>query len=381
MVVQIRQVRAENNSFNDNMKFYLFCFAALILSFNLEGYSQLNLNVSYEGYYDDNIFNNFEHTEDFVNSFSLSSAINIESEFNNIQFYYEGNLSAFQKNQIKNSNSHRFGIVETHLFSIDDNPLNVGINYSLRNNKDEFKIYDFNQLSAYINYRHSILEDNYLMIGYIFNKNDFKNFSLFSNYEHKGFLRWISNLSEKTSLIASSEFDYKNYLQKYNINNYANDASLLKFGLNIAQILGENTKLSIYSEYRKSLTDKSRYMFSNEFIYYEEEIFNDIYSSDGYTIGGAINQYLIDEILLSVEARYLTRNFKSLPVADEEGNAMNDLRDDKQFAIGFALEFDLSFLIDGISFETSWNYIRNNSNDYFYDYSNNLLSATLSFGF
>lgn len=363
------------------MKFYLFCFAALILSFNLEGYSQLNLNVSYEGYYDDNIFNNFEHTEDFVNSFSLSSAINIESEFNNIQFYYEGNLSAFQKNQIKNSNSHRFGIVETHLFSIDDNPLNVGINYSLRNNKDEFKIYDFNQLSAYINYRHSILEDNYLMIGYIFNKNDFKNFSLFSNYEHKGFLRWISNLSEKTSLIASSEFDYKNYLQKYNINNYANDASLLKFGLSIAQILGENTKLSIYSEYRKSLTDKSRYMFSNEFIYYEEEIFNDIYSSDGYTIGGAINQYLIDEILLSVEARYLTRNFKSLPVADEEGNAMNDLRDDKQFAIGFALEFDLSFLIDGISFETSWNYIRNNSNDYFYDYSNNLLSATLSFGF
>lgn len=363
------------------MKSYLPAFLICILFLNYNAFSQFKLDISYEGYYDDNIYNNFEQTEDFVNSFSLSSAFNIESEFNNIQLYYEGNLSSFQKKQIKNSNSHRFGIVETHLFSIDDNPMNAGINYSLRNNKDEFKIYDFNQLSAYINYRHSIIEDNYLMIGYIFNKNNFKNFSLFSHYEHKGFIRWISNLAEKTSIIASSEFDYKDYLQKYNVSNYANEASLLRFGLSIAKIIGENTRLSIYSEYRKSLTDKSRYLFSNEFIYYEEEIFNDIYSSDGVTIGGAINQYLIDEILLSVEARYLTRNFKALPVADPEGFSLNDLRDDKQYAFGVAAEFDFSFLLDGMSIETSWNYIKNNSNDYFYDYTNNLISASLLFGF
>ena len=363
------------------MKSYLPAFLIYILFLNYNAFSQFKLDISYEGYYDDNIYNNFEQTEDFVNSFSLSSAFNIESEFNNIQLYYEGNLSSFQKNQIKNSNSHRIGIVETHLFSIDDNPMNAGINYSLRNNKDEFKIYDFNQLSAYINYRHSIIEDNYLMIGYIFNKNNFKNFSLFSHYEHKGFIRWISNLADKTSLIASSEFDYKDYLQKYNVSNYANEASLLRFGLSIAKIIGENTRLSIYSEYRKSLTDKSRYLFSNEFIYYEEEIFNDIYSSDGVTIGGALNQYLIDEILLSVEARYLTRNFKALPVADPEGFSLNDLRDDKQYAFGVAAEFDFSFLLDGMSIETSWNYIKNNSNDYFYDYTNNLISASLLFGF
>lgn len=363
------------------MKSYFLSFLICFTSVSYETFAQLNLNLSYEGYYDDNIFNNFEQTDDFINSFSLSSAFNIESEFNNVQIYCEGNLSSFRANQYKNFNSHRFGLVETHLFSIDDNPLNVGVNYSLRNNKDEFKIYDFNQLSAYANYRHNIIEDNYLLAGYIFNRNNFKNFSLFSHYEHKGFVRWISNLAEKTSLIASTEFDYKDYLQKYNVSNYANDASLLRFGLSVAQIIGENTRLSIYSEYRKSLTDKSRYMFSNEFIYYEEEIFNDIYSSDGVTIGGALNQYLIDEILLSVEARYLTRNFKALPVADPDGFSLNDLRDDKQYAFGVAAEFDISFLLDGMSIETSWNYIKNNSNDYFYDYTNNLISASLIFGF
>lgn len=342
---------------------------------------QFNLNLSYEAYYDDNIFNSYEQIDDFINSFSLSSAYNIESETNNFQLYYEGNLSLFRSNQYKNSDSHRFGVVETYLFSEDDNPLNAGINYSIRNNKDDFKIYDFNQLSAYLNYRHTVTEDNFLMPGYLFNWNNFKNFSLFSHYEHKGFIRWISNVADRTTLILSSEFNYKDYIQKYNVNEYANDASLLKFGLSFARVFGENTRISIYSEYRKSLNDKSRYMYSDEFIYYEEEIFNDIYSSDGITIGGAINQYLTDKILISIEARYLTRNFNSLPIADDQGYSLNELRNDNHLAFGIAAEFDLGFLINGMSFETSWNFIKNNSNDYFYDYSNNLLSASILFGF
>lgn len=362
------------------MKSYFLFQIIYFVLFTSMGFSQLNLNISYEGYYDDNIFNNFEQTDDFINSLSLSSGFNIESEFNNVQLYYEGNLSYFRTNQFKNSNSHCIGLVETHLFSIDDNPLNIGVNYSLRNNKDEFKVYDFNQISAYINYRHSILEENYLLAGYLFNRNNFKNLSLFSHFEHKGFLRWISNIADKTTLIAGAEMDLKDYVEKYNVTDYANDAALLKFGLSIAKIIGENTRISLYAEYRKSLTDKNRYLFSNEYIYYEEEIFNDLYSSDGITLGGALNQYLTDEILLSVEARYLTRKFNSLPVADNEGNSLNDLRDDKQFAVGVAAEFDMSFILEGISFETSWNYIKNNSNDYFYDYSNNLISTSIIFG-
>src|SRR5690606_16830059 len=193
-------------------------------------------------------------------------------------------------------------------------------------------------------------------------------------------LRWISNIAEKATLIAGAEMDLKDYVEKYNVTDYANDAALLKFGLSIAKIFGENTRISLYSEYRKSLTDENRYLFSNEYIYYEEEIFNDLYSSDGITIGGAVNQYLTDEILLSVEARFLTRNFSSLPIADNQGNSLNDLRDDKQFAVGVAAEYDMSFISDGFSFETSWNYIKNNSNDYYYDYTNNLISASIIFG-
>ena len=112
--------------------------------------AQLNLYTYYQGVYDDNIFNTSDNVSDFINSLSFGSAYNFESEFNNIQLYYEGSLNFFQTTTSKSFNTHRIGLVETHLFSIDDNPLNAGINYSFRNNQDEFEVYNFNQISASI---------------------------------------------------------------------------------------------------------------------------------------------------------------------------------------------------------------------------------------
>ncbi len=126
-------------------------------------HAQFNLYTDYQGIYDDNIFNNSQQISDFINSFSLGSAYNIESEFNNLQFYYEGSWNYFKTTTSKSFNSHRIGLVETYLFSEDDNPLNAGINYSFRNNKDEFEVYNFNQISVYINYRYSISGTDFII--------------------------------------------------------------------------------------------------------------------------------------------------------------------------------------------------------------------------
>ena len=115
--------------------------------------AQFNLYTYYQGIYDDNIFNTSEKVSDFINSISFGTAYNFESEFNNVHLYYEGNLNYFQTTKSKSFDSHRIGLVETHLFSIDDNPLNAGVNYSFRNNRDEYEVYDFDQISAYVNYR------------------------------------------------------------------------------------------------------------------------------------------------------------------------------------------------------------------------------------
>jgi hypothetical protein len=57
------------------------------------------------------------------------------------------------------------------------------------------------------------------------------------------------------------------------------------------------------------------------------------------------------------------------------------LREDKQFGFGAGLSFDLSNVINGLSLSTAWNYYKNNSNDYYYKYSNQMISISLGYDF
>ena len=88
-------------------------------------------------------------------------------------------------------------MVETHLFSVDDNPLNAGIITLVGITKMNLKFTTINQDSTYVNYRHSISETDFIIPGYVFNRNDYKNFTLFSHNEHKIFFTWISNFRLK----------------------------------------------------------------------------------------------------------------------------------------------------------------------------------------
>lgn len=267
------------------------------------------------------------------------------------------------------------------MLSEDFNPLNIGVNYSFRNNRDEFTIYNFRQLSTYANYRHSISETDFLIGGYIFSRNEYVNFSVFSNYEHKAFIKWISNLETLTSIMFSVEFNYKKYLEQYNFQGYANNGSFLKFHLNVGQSFGESTGANVFIMLRKNLTEKSRYVINDSLIYYEEEIFNNLYSFNSIDAGFGFTQLLGDDFKISAEFRYSDRYFTSLYVADVNGTELNDLRKDHQLGIGFGLEYDLMKIINGITISATFNYIKNNSNDFYYEYSNQIFSFSIDYGF
>ncbi|MCA2004870.1 MAG: hypothetical protein LDL01_03650 [Ignavibacterium sp.] len=357
---------------------------AILFSFFLfssEIFSQFNFYSSYQLIYDDNIYNNYLNSSDLINNLQLGTAYNFESDVNNFQVYYEGVFGDYQKNKIKSFNSHKIGVVNTHLFSEDYNPLNIGVNYAFRNNRDEFTIYDFRQISAYANYRQTIMESNFLLAGYIFQRNEYLNFNVFSNYEHKTFLKWISNFETQTSLMFATEFNYKSYIDKYDFAGYANDASFLKFHLNVGQSLSENTGANVFLIYRKNLSDKSRYVVNDSLIYYEEEIFNDLYAFNSFDAGVGFTHLIGDDFKLSAELRYSGRYFTSLYAADLNGIELNDLRKDDQINFGLGLEYDLQKLIDGLLFSATFNYLRNKSNDFYYDYSNQIFSFSLEYGF
>ncbi len=350
-----------------------------IISYN-NSFAQFSLLTKLDSYYDDNIYNNYSKVSDFINNFTLGTSYDFESESNNLQFYYTGNISYYKNNIFKSSNSHKMGIVNTYLFSDNDNPLNTGVNYSFRNNKDEFSIYDFNIVSLYANYRQTIGKQNFLLAGYLFNKVNYKNFLIFSYNENKGFLKFNSHIFKNTLLMLGAEIDNKNYVEKYNLPGISNDISQLSGYIQITQDFGESTEVSGYFQKRNNLTSGTRYIDTEEFIYYEEEIFNDVYSNDGYEAGLSFSQFISSGLMINVEGMYIKRFFANLPIADASGYSLNILREDNYFAVGTEVKIDLSFIAENLIGSVKYNFLKNDSNDYYYNYDNNIISACLEWG-
>jgi hypothetical protein len=362
-----------------NISPHLLVLLIFLLNINLK--AQLYLSADLESYYDDNIFNNYLGASDFINAFTGELGYDFETEQNNFEVYYVGFLNRYYEYTDKAITIHKVGAVNTYLFSEDDNPLNVGINYTVRINKDDYYIYDFNQISAYANYLHSISERNQMQIGVIGNKVDYKNFSLFSHYQIKGFLRSINSFESRTSLTAAAEIDEKIYVEKMQSQGLADNVLQAKLFLQIGQGITDNLGLSGYAFYRKNLTGGNRYFTTTDYIYYEEELFNDIYSNDGVETGLSLNYLFLPNIICKIAGKYELRNYTDLPAVDKQGNELDELRKDNQFSVGASLEFGLSEFISGLYLALNYNYIKNISNDYYYDYNNQIYAITLGFDF
>jgi hypothetical protein len=366
------------------MKPKLFYPLFLLLSIailNLEVKAQFYLTANVDSYYDDNIFNNYLNLSDFINAFTGELGYDFETEQNNLEFYYTGFFNRYYEYADKSTAIQKFGVVNTYLFSENDNPLNVGINYSFRLNKEEYNIYDFNQISAYANYMHSISESNKIQLGVIGNRIDYENFSLFSHYQLKAFLRSINSFESGTSVTAAAEIDQKSYIENYKSQELADEVLQTKLFLQLGQGITDDMGLSAFTFLRKNISGGNRYYSSIDYVYYEEELFNDIYSNEGIETGLTLSYLFRPNIMGKIAGRYEIRNYTDLPAADKEGNDLEELRKDNQFSVGASLEFGLSEILSGLYLSLNYNFIKNSSNDYYYDYNNQVYAFTLGFDF
>jgi hypothetical protein len=359
----------------------LYLLVLLIAVFSFNSQAQFYLTADVEGYYDDNIFNNYLNESDFINAFTGELGYDFESEQNNFEIYYAGFFNRYYEYADKSTTIHKFGAVNTYLFSENDNPFNVGINYAVRINQEDYYIYDFNQISAYANYMHSISESNKIQLGVIGNRIDYENFSLFSHYQLKAFLRSVNSFESRTSLTAAAEIDQKIYIEKMQSEGLSDEVLQAKLYLQVGQGLTDDLGLSAYVFFRNNLSGGNRYFNTNEYIYYEEELFNDIYSNEGIETGLTLSYLFLPNIMGKISGRYEIRNYTDLPAADENGNELDEMRQDNQYSAGASLEFGLSDILSGLYLALNYNYIKNNSNDYFYDYNNQLYAITLGFDF
>jgi len=359
----------------------LLSILLIVLSTSPNILAQFYFAGDIEGYYDDNIFNNYLNASDFINSFSGEIGYDFETEQNIFDIYCIGYLNRYFEYQDKSSTLLKFGLVNTYLFLEYDNPLNVGLNYTTRINKEDYYIYDYKMISAYANYMHSISESNKIQPGIIGNKIDYENFSIFSNYQFKAFLRSINSFESRTSITIAAEIDQKLYVEKSQSPDYPNSLLQAQFFLQVGQGITENLGMSVYGFYKKNLSGGNRYITSLDYIYYEEELFNDIYSSEGIETGLTLSYLFLPNFIGKFSTRYEISDYTNLPIADEEGNELDEFRKDNQFSFGAAFEIGLGEMLNGLYLSMNYNYFKNSSNDYYYNYQNNLFAVTLGFGF
>ena len=226
-----------------------------------------------------------------------------------------------------------------------------------------------------------VFDNDFILTGYIYNRINYLNLDVFSYNEHKAFIKYKSIFSSKTSLLFGVEGNFKDYIQKFKSSSIANNALQVRSFIQLAQSISDGTGLSAYAQVRKNIISGNRYINIDDYFYYEDEMLFDQYSNEGYEGGIKLKQMLSPIFILSGYINYANRYYPNLPAADLDGNSFDYNREDNQMRFGVQLEASLGGVLPGLYGDLNWNNIKNNSNDPFYNYNNQLFSAGLEFNF
>ncbi len=358
------------------MKTIIFLFTAFLFSHTL--HAQIEVSSELFRYSDDNIYNSSAKVSDNIYNASLNGAYNFSSGKNTLQLYNQNTMSYYQENIGTSSLLRKFGVADNVKFS-ETSQLNLGINYSIKNNRDVFTLLDFSQISAYGNLRYSFSESDFLTGGYAYYNNSFVNFSLFSHDVHKAFLRFNSSFETETSLILGGDVSAKLY--PANEETPGSEAYQLNLFAQVGQALTNNTGLSAYLQLRSNLSQTARTFYYDNTLFYQDELFNDVFSNEGFETGMSLTKIFSSTFGAKAEFVYAKREYSTLPVLDFGGNVIASSRIDNQFAFGIELQKDISSYLRGVSVQANWNYLFNTSNDRFYKYDNQLFSIGLDYTF
>lgn len=369
-----------------------------LLSFLLgfkAAWAQFSFGARVMTMYDDNVNNNHLGLSDKVALLSWQGARDWESETRNTQLFYTGAYSYFDQVQERTFHYHSTGLTHSHLLGAErQTQLNAGLTYNLRRNRASYTFYDYQQVSAYVNLKHYLAERSLGRFSYSFRYLSFDELSDFNYAEHYGFAQLTQSFATKTTLILEADLGAKIYTSA----NLEETASMSRGrghgGQNISTSkpkvtqftgiarLGQGiitgTGLSLTAQYQLNLQKDSRYLSSEYGVISDDELFDDHYGYEGPQVNVMLTQLLPAGIVMKISGGRQVRNYSERPAYDLAGNQTADARADKRRFFSTQLEKTVKPL--GFSLGLAFDYIRNESNDLFYDYTNNTFAVQLSLG-
>lgn len=372
----------------------------LIISGASDSFAQFSGVINYSFLYDNNPFKQPVGNEEYINSVTT----NINYKLFDKEFYllYSGNLNAFQNISDRFFQYHSFGA--NYAFSLGDGEeenIFLGADYDLKRGTSDYRIYDYNQFSSFLNGKFSISENVYGKAGYKLTIKNYPSLYNLTHFENLFFGQVSTFLKTKTGLFLNASLGNNNYsmtetvtsstgfkgngkgygsMMRYNQNENSINIMQLRTSLKISQSLFENSGMSIYYLNRKNLNKSEQNLQSSDFIYSDDqELWDDPYDFQSNEYGIELTQKLPFDFTVKLSGGYARRHFTS-NLADSL-NSTQRIDGKTEWWFGISKNFTSVSVFESLAVTAEYMFINNESNMSLFNYKNSMAQIGLELEF
>ncbi|HLP15255.1 MAG TPA: surface lipoprotein assembly modifier [Bacteroidota bacterium] len=355
------------------------------------GYSQMNISAEATGMADDNVSNSYEHGADRITLYGLKAGYTWNSQPTETRLLYYGAFSYYTSLTDRTFQYHSMGLMHTRSFGDEDaGTVEFAAEYAVRKNRDSFTLFDHATFGLEAAAEYYFTE---LFAGearYQFHSTVFSQLGDFDYRENVLSLKASRQLFSTTTVILQSEIDIKSYAQQVSgdssgalhggmVNNKVPRAIQWSSSVRIGQSLGEKTGVSLSAGYRYNFQQSARYLSSEYGSLSDDELFNDHYGYEGLRTGILLTQLLPADLTLRLRMDQEQRAYALQSAYDLSGVQTAAQRSDTYRVFSASCvkhweNFPLTLMF-------TYEYIKNASNDAYYDYTNNVFSVGLTVPF
>ena len=375
-----------------------------LIIFLLTGSTIIKAQVSgmagYSAFADDNPQRTSEGTSEFINTYLAE--LNLQLFNRDLYLTYSGGYSAYTKLDSMSFQLHSFELsyaFSTSADSIEDSQnIYTSLSYSLKRGKDDYAVYDYSQVNAFINGRFPLAETFFISSGLYSTYKSFPSLNSLTHFENVISLQLSKFFNSGTGIFMDNSLGSMNYSytqegtgssghgsgRRKSSNSSGMDISYnviqLRNGIRISQSVFENTGMAARYLHRENLKDNKGMYLSSAYIYSgDDELWDDSYGFSGNEFCVKLTQNLPYDIIIKAGADYSSRHYTN-NAADSLN--ISERRDEKiVFTAGMSKTFYELPLLSSLEVTVEYMFINNKSNQLLFAYKNNLFMIGVQAGF
>ncbi len=374
---------------------------SLVLALVTLLFGQISPSVTISTYSDDNVLRSPEPIKDVLTDIGIK--LSYQPEKTSFQISYESDFFKYSKLNERDFSLHTLGLSSYKSFGKNEqHTFYFGSDFDLRINGQDYNYYNYNQFYLYGNLFfdfHSFL----IRSGYNFRYRGYSNLPELSNFQHYFFLQLNKSFATRTTVILESDLGYKSFRGQSSEVVYSagrgrrwttstlttsSNAPVLSHLILLSRISQSiHPKIGFFVQYKKqiSLDQQSEFLNSDGY-FQDEELFDDPFSYESDQVSAQLTWILPYQTTIKIFGSNYQKAYISEQAfaSAEDSVGIGGPRSDhgKQLFVSLDKKFYLNKTwLQAMTIGLNYNYLLNNSNSYWYDYKNSVLSGTISFNF